>query len=472
MALAENRGAIDFDTGAIGVFRDAACQKPKPSQAKLHTQAVAIKFDVVIEYCSRSAFHTRHKPGSYLGIFEEVKEEILRRHPSTNVISNPWETNRDFNRGRRQWVVLDHLAPMEDVSRPRLGSFEVAVVGPAIGVKLLHSKLETGRFPNPKRLAESVIYALDESWMAPETALPSVVAATPPCPGRGPRRRPNTLTPRVKRNLPIAQPRVERTWHLPHHPANNVRPVRDVRALSVMYAQRELRQRLRAGETLASCLSTPPEPFSPVNDWSACQAESARAFARTAELLGRLKTPAQIAAEIEKDPMPVYDAWQSASVHGSVMHHSAEWSQGTSFGEASQTRSVSVRLRSSEEPKTMTQFGEHGSEGADEEASEPQGEEDAFEADMAEFSVPPGSAESCQKSRVRRKSFLAMPAAHASPPSSDLSDDLDRTRVVQQPISRNSTLQVAMPVPNAASIASHGATSASKGEYSDFESSN
>jgi len=170
--------------------------------------------EVSIEYCTRSTFHTKHNPEKYAGYFNEVKDALFKKFNHISVKGNPEEPAS----GRRAFDLKDQLGPMKDVSRPRLGSFEVTVTHGSTGTRTVFSKLESGRWPKPERLVRAVEKALEGDTLPCLSPIPS---ASGKLPGNG---------LRVQRLPNLKEPRQPRSWLAPKPPKHT--PTKDLKALS------------------------------------------------------------------------------------------------------------------------------------------------------------------------------------------------------------------------------------------------
>jgi hypothetical protein len=192
-------------------------------------------FSIIVEYCTRSTFHTKHRPEKYAEYFQATKQAFQARYPSMVVVGNPEE---HFS-GRRPFRIEDHLKPLEDVGRPRLGAFEVSVVCNRTGPRIVFSKLESGRWPNAKALvdkAEHVYKGLDN---LPRVGGRQDVSAKEE---RQIQHNPLRLSLKVKRNLRLKEPRTERCWDPPPPlPPPRVRSLRELSHRLYKQSQQSLR---------------------------------------------------------------------------------------------------------------------------------------------------------------------------------------------------------------------------------------
>eukprot|EP00405_Crypthecodinium_cohnii_P009116 CAMPEP_0206435790 /NCGR_PEP_ID=MMETSP0324_2-20121206/10095_1 /ASSEMBLY_ACC=CAM_ASM_000836 /TAXON_ID=2866 /ORGANISM="Crypthecodinium cohnii, Strain Seligo" /LENGTH=606 /DNA_ID=CAMNT_0053902827 /DNA_START=78 /DNA_END=1898 /DNA_ORIENTATION=+ len=147
--------------------------------------------EIHIEYCSRATFHTKHDTEKYEQYFYEIQALFKDRHPSVQVIANcpkrgaaqrSKAKNKD-PRGRsphRIFTVHDHLLPIEDLSWPRLGSFEVTLVSSTVPETVIWSKLWTGKWPSPSNIIMRTeeILKLPKHVGQPRFILPSPQSST------------------------------------------------------------------------------------------------------------------------------------------------------------------------------------------------------------------------------------------------------------------------------------------------------
>jgi len=171
--------------------------------------------EVSIEYCTRSSFHTKHNPEKYADCFNEVKDALFKRFNHIRVRGNPDVPVS----GRRAFTLTDCLGPLKDVSKPRLGSFEVMLTHGTTGTKSVFSKLESGRWPNPDGLVRAVERVLSGDSLPP---------LTPRISARG--RLPGDNGLRVQRNPNLKEPRHPRSWVTPR-PVQRTR-IKDLKELS------------------------------------------------------------------------------------------------------------------------------------------------------------------------------------------------------------------------------------------------
>lgn len=197
-----------------------------------------LQFEVVVEYCTRETFHTQHSVEKYESYFLAVQEAFRGRHPTIDVIGNP-ESMTHRGRCHRPLTMADHMAPLEDVSRPRLGAFEVTMRSRHHGDVALWSKLQMGRWPNPRGLVAKAEQVFMQPRRRPDQLPPLSKQAAQIA-----RRmehdedvrcysaRPGRALLKVKRNAPLKQPRAERAWANPPPPPRPPERVKDVREFS------------------------------------------------------------------------------------------------------------------------------------------------------------------------------------------------------------------------------------------------
>jgi len=211
---------------------DSAPAPPSPAR-EYRPRPCELPFEVHIEYCTKTTFHTKHRPEKYARYFATVRAAMLSIYSNVRVVANP--VNYDAGKGHRSWRIEDHLKPLENISFPRLGAFEVNVVRNA-STHLIFSKLESGCWPNADILIDRVEHVLQNVPISvrrtPVPPPPRERNPSPPLPGV------NAL--KVRRHLPTYEPRVERSWKLHKVSVDKPVPVRDLRELSAKLYRRDL----------------------------------------------------------------------------------------------------------------------------------------------------------------------------------------------------------------------------------------
>jgi selT/selW/selH-like putative selenoprotein len=197
--------------------------------------------EVSIEYCTRSTFHTKHNPEKYADYFNEVKDALFKRFNHIRVTGNP----ENPMSGRRAFGIADHLGPLKDVSKPRLGSFEVTVTHGSTGTKSIFSKLESGRWPKPEGLVRAVERALEGDSLPPLTPRASAHAL------------PGAHRLRVQRHPNLKEPRHPRSWVAPQ-------PVPPTRIKDLKELSHRLYKKIAAESNLEEATEAPETGFDPL----------------------------------------------------------------------------------------------------------------------------------------------------------------------------------------------------------------
>jgi len=202
----------------------------RPLGTKFDRDFFLSPFSIIIEYCNRSTFHTKHRPEKYADYFQATKQAFRERYPAMEISGNP----KEHFKGRRAWKLQDELRPLEDVSRPRLGAFEVTLICSRTGPRTVFSKLESGCWPNPRALVERAECVSKFGEPSPrvlgykDAVESSRQSNDSPLPGI------NSL--KVKRNLPINEPRFKRSWNPPA--AKPPEKIKDLKELSTFLCRR------------------------------------------------------------------------------------------------------------------------------------------------------------------------------------------------------------------------------------------